>query len=159
MKRTEKRRKNVYLASVGYYKLYMSIKLFSHCNQILAYTSLTSMTWNSLHIIKFPGRWGRGTGSQNVVRYLREIFTLGRKWTRESGSGSTNPGWGSMPWNPFYVNMILRAFYPPLLVFALVGSNRAYSACLLGLISSLLSLLVTKRPYWCLKCEKCNLKT
>jgi hypothetical protein len=27
-------------------------------------------------VTKFLGRWGRGTGSRYVVRYLREIFTL-----------------------------------------------------------------------------------
>jgi hypothetical protein len=27
-------------------------------------------------VIKFLGRWGRGTGSRYVVRYSREIFTL-----------------------------------------------------------------------------------
>jgi hypothetical protein len=27
-------------------------------------------------VTKFLGRWGRGTGSRYVIRYLREIFTL-----------------------------------------------------------------------------------
>jgi hypothetical protein len=39
-------------------------------------------------VTKFLGRWGRGTGSRYVVRYLREIFTLRVK------NEPVNPGQG-----------------------------------------------------------------
>jgi hypothetical protein len=39
-------------------------------------------------VTNFLGRWGRGTGSRYVVRYLREIFTL---WVENK---PVNLGWG-----------------------------------------------------------------
>ena len=43
-------------------------------------------------VTKFRGRWGRGMGSRNVVRYLREIFTL------RVENEPVNPGRGQRTW-------------------------------------------------------------
>jgi hypothetical protein len=43
-------------------------------------------------VTKFLGRWGRGTGSRYVVRYLREIFT---RWVENE---LVNPGQGRRTW-------------------------------------------------------------
>jgi hypothetical protein len=53
-------------------------------------------------VTKFLGRWGRGTGSWYVVRYLRETFTLRVK------NEPVNPGRESKVVNPFYVTMVTR---------------------------------------------------
>jgi hypothetical protein len=43
-------------------------------------------------VTKFLDRWGRGTGSWYVVRYLREIFTL------RVENEPVNPGRGRRTW-------------------------------------------------------------
>jgi hypothetical protein len=43
-------------------------------------------------VTKFLGRWGRGTGSWYMVRYLRETFTL------RVENEPVNPGRGRRTW-------------------------------------------------------------
>jgi hypothetical protein len=59
------------------------------------------------HSHKVSGSMGSRYGVA-VRRTLlaRDFYTSGRKWTREPGSGSTNPGQGSKVVNPFYVTMV-----------------------------------------------------
>jgi hypothetical protein len=58
------------------------------------------------HSHKVSGSMGSRYGvAVHGTRLARDFYTSGRKWTREPGSGSTNPGRGSKVVNPFYVTM------------------------------------------------------